>query len=113
VSRANGSRGQDKGDFSANGQRSEQNNYIMDGVDNNVNVVDFFNAASYIVRPPPDALAEFKIQTGAYSSQFGHPAGAVVNASSKSGPTSSTAAYGSIFATTPSMCVSSWTAAAP
>lgn len=85
VAPANGSRGQGKGDFSANGQRSEQNNYIMDGVDNNVNVVDFFNAASYIVRPPPDALAEFKVQTGAYSSEFGHSAGAVVNASIKSG----------------------------
>jgi len=85
VAPANGSRGQGKGDFSANGQRSEQNNYIMDGVDNNVNVVDFFNAASYVVRPPPDALAEFKVQTGAYSSEFGHSAGAVVNASIKSG----------------------------
>ena len=59
--------------------------YIMDGVDNNVNVVDFFNGASYVVRPPPDALAEFKVQTGSYSSEFGHSAGAVVNASIKSG----------------------------
>ena len=85
VAPANGARGQGKGDFNANGQRAEQNNYIMDGVDNNVNVVDFFNGASYVVRPPPDALAEFKVQTGAYSSEFGHSAGAVVNASIKSG----------------------------
>ena len=85
VAPANGARGQGKGDFNANGQRAEQNNYIMDGVDNNVNVVDFFNGASYVVRPPPDALAEFKVQTGAYGSEFGHSAGAVVNASIKSG----------------------------
>jgi len=85
VAPANGARGQKGGDFNANGQRAEQNNYIMDGVDNNVNVVDFFNGASYVVRPPPDALAEFKVQTGAYSSEFGHSAGAVVNASIKSG----------------------------
>ncbi len=85
VAPASGSRGQKGGDFNANGQRAEQNNYIMDGVDNNVNVVDFFNGASYVVRPPPDALAEFKVQTGAYSSEFGHSAGAVVNASIKSG----------------------------
>ncbi len=85
VAPANGARGQGKGDFNANGQRAEQNNYIMDGVDNNVNVVDFFNGASYVVRPPPDALAEFKVQTGSYSSEFGHSAGAVVNASIKSG----------------------------
>ena len=81
VAPANGARGQKGGDFNANGQRAEQNNYIMDGVDNNVNVVDFFNGASYVVRPPPDALAEFKVQTGSYSSEFGHSAGAVVNAS--------------------------------
>jgi hypothetical protein len=85
VDPASGSRGQGKGDFNANGQRAEQNNFIMDGVDNNVNVVDFFNGASFVVRPPPDALAEFKVQTGAYSSEFGHSAGAVVNASIKSG----------------------------
>lgn len=80
-----GSRGLGTGDFSANGQRSEQNNFILDGVDNNINVVDFLNGASYGVRPPPDALAEFKIQTGDYSAEFGHSAGAVVNASIKSG----------------------------
>ncbi len=85
VAPSNGARGQGKGDFNANGQRAEQNNYIMDGVDNNVNVVDFFNGASYVVRPPPDALAEFKVQTGAYSSEFGHSAGAVINASIRSG----------------------------
>ncbi|HEY0759362.1 MAG TPA: TonB-dependent receptor [Acidisarcina sp.] len=85
VAPSNGARGQNGGDFNANGQRAEQNNYIMDGVDNNVNVVDFFNGASYVVRPPPDALAEFKVQTGSYSSEFGHSAGAVINASIKSG----------------------------
>jgi len=88
VAPSNGARGQKGGDFNANGQRAEQNNYIMDGVDNNVNVVDFFNGASYVVRPPPDALAEFKVQTGAYSAEFGHSAGAVVNASIKSGTNS-------------------------
>ena len=80
-----GSRGAGKGDFNANGQRAEQNNFILDGVDNNNNVVDFLNGASFIVRPPPDALAEFKVQTGAYSAEFGHSAGAVINASIKSG----------------------------
>lgn len=85
---ANGSRGQGAGDFSANGQRSEQNNFLLDGVDNNVNVVDFFNGASYSVKPPPEALAEFKVQTGAYSAEYGHSAGAVINTSVKSGTNS-------------------------
>ncbi|MGA9670761.1 MAG: TonB-dependent receptor [Terracidiphilus sp.] len=80
-----GSRGAGKGDFNANGQRAEQNNFILDGVDNNVNVVDFYNGASFVAQPPPDALAEFKVQTSDYSAEFGHSAGAVVNASLKSG----------------------------
>ena len=88
VAPGNGSRGSGKGDFSANGQRSEQNNFLLDGVDNNVNVVDFFNGASYNVKPPPEALAEFKVQTGAYSAEYGHSAGAVINVSVKSGTNS-------------------------
>jgi hypothetical protein len=83
---ANGTaRGGGTGDFSANGQRTTQNNFILDGVDNNVNVDDFQNGASYNVRPPPDALQEFNISTSNYSAEFGHSAGAVLNASIKSG----------------------------
>lgn len=80
-----GARGGGAGDFNANGQRAEENNFILDGVDNNANVVDFTNGASYVVNPPPDALAEFKVQTSDYSAEFGHAAGAVINASIKSG----------------------------
>src|SRR5579872_3793858 len=85
VTEAQGSRGQGRGDFNANGLRAEQNNFILDGVDNNSNQVDFLNGASYVVKPPPDALAEFKVQTGDYDAEFGHSAGAVVNAAIKSG----------------------------
>ena len=80
-----GSRGANKGDFSANGQRSEQNNFILDGVDNNANLVDFLNGASYVIKPPPDALQEFKVQTGDYTAELGHSAGAVLNVATKSG----------------------------
>ena len=79
------SRGTGKGDFNANGERAEENNFILDGVDNNASAVDLSNGASFVVRPPPDALAEFKIQTSDYSAEFGHSAGAVINASIKSG----------------------------
>lgn len=79
------SRGQGNGDFSANGQRPDQNDFILDGVDNNSSAIDFLNGASYVIKPPPDALAEFKLQTGSYSAELGHSAGAVVNASIKSG----------------------------
>jgi hypothetical protein len=82
---ADGSRGGGKGDFEANGQRAEENNFVLDGVDNNANVVDFYNGASFVVNPPPDALAEFKVQTSDYSAEFGHSSGAVINASIKAG----------------------------
>lgn len=80
-----GSRGANKGDFSANGQRSQQNNYILDGVDNNAVLVDIPNGASYVFKPVPDALQEFKVQTSNYNAELGRAAGAVVNMSIKSG----------------------------
>jgi hypothetical protein len=85
VAASNGSRGGGSGDFDANGQTPEQNNFILDGLDNNTSVVDYLNGASYTVRPPPDALAEFRLETSDYSAEFGHSAGAVLNASIKSG----------------------------
>jgi hypothetical protein len=88
VAQSNGSRGQGNGDFSANGLRAEQNNFILDGVDNNSNLMDFLNGATYVVKPPPDALAEFKVQTSNYTAELGHSAGAVLNASIKSGTNS-------------------------
>jgi hypothetical protein len=78
-------RGSGTGDFVANGQRAEQNNFILDGVDNNTNLVDFLNGSSYMIRPPPDALSEFSLQTSNFSAEFGHSAGAVLQANIKSG----------------------------
>lgn len=78
-------RGSGSGDFVANGQRAEQNNFILDGVDNNTNLVDFLNGSSYVMRPPPDALSEFSLQTSDFSAEFGHSAGAVLQANIKSG----------------------------
>jgi len=78
-------RGSGTGDFVANGQRAEQNNFILDGVDNNTNLVDFLNGSSFVMRPPPDALSEFNLRTSNYTAEFGHSAGAVLSASVKSG----------------------------
>lgn len=80
-----GTKGAGTGDFSANGQRGDQNNFLMDGIDNNANILDLMNGASYNVRPPPDALSEFKVETTDYSAEYGHSAGAAVNVSLKSG----------------------------
>src|SRR5690348_12851756 len=49
------------GSFAANGSRPAQNNYLLDGIDNNTNLVDFLNGTSYVVLPAVDAIQEFKI----------------------------------------------------
>jgi hypothetical protein len=71
--------------FSANGARSLDNNFLLDGIDNNSNLPDLLNEANYVVMPPPDALEEFKIETGNYDAEFGRATGAIVNATTKSG----------------------------
>jgi hypothetical protein len=71
--------------FAANGTRPAQNNYLLDGIDNNSNNVDFLSGAAYVLKPPVDAIGEFKIQTNAFSAEFGRAGGAVLNASLKSG----------------------------
>jgi Carboxypeptidase regulatory-like domain/TonB dependent receptor len=73
------------GSFAANGLRPAQNNYLLDGLDNNANLVDFLNGTAYAVRPPVDAIQEFKVETNNYSAESGRSAGAVLNATIKSG----------------------------
>jgi hypothetical protein len=73
------------GSFAANGSRPAQNNYLLDGIDNNADLVDFLNGTAYVVRPPVDAVGEFKIQTNNYSAELGRSAGATLNATVKSG----------------------------
>src|SRR6202167_735719 len=73
------------GAFTANGLTPAQNNYLLDGIDNNSNAVDFLNGTNYIVLPPLDAIAEFKVQTADFSAELGRSAGAVLNATVKSG----------------------------
>ena len=76
------------GAFSANGLRPAQNNYLLDGIDNNSNAVDFLNGTNFVILPPLDAIQEFKVQTADYSAELGRSAGAVLNATIKSGTNS-------------------------
>lgn len=73
------------GAFSSNGSRVSQNDFVLDGVDNNSNMQDFLNGATYAVRPPPEALEEVKIESSNYSAELGRSTGAAVNASIKAG----------------------------
>lgn len=73
------------GAFSANGERPAQNDYLLDGIDNNSNTIDYLNGTNFVVLPPVDAVQEFKVQTSNYSAQIGRAGGAVLNATIKSG----------------------------
>lgn len=66
--------------LAVNGLRPQNNNFLLDGIDNNeslVNTIVFF--------PPADAIDEFRVQTSVAPAQFGRAGGAVVVASLKSG----------------------------
>ena len=73
------------GAFAANGNRPAQNNYMLDGIDNNSDTVDFLNGTNYVVLPPVDAIQEFKVQTTDFSAEYGRSGAAVLNATIKSG----------------------------
>ncbi len=76
------------GAFAANGNRPAQNNYMLDGIDNNSDTVDFLNGTNFVVLPPVDAIQEFKVQTTDFSAEFGRSGAAVLNATIKSGTNS-------------------------
>lgn len=66
--------------MSANGQRARNNNFTIDGSDNNDIGVTI--PASPIV---PEAVAEFQVQTNPYNVEFGRNSGAQINVITKSG----------------------------
>jgi carboxypeptidase family protein/TonB-dependent receptor-like protein len=66
--------------FNVNGMRNQSNNFLLDGASNN----DTFNTG-FVMRPPPDAIQEFKIQTHSYNAELGRNAGSVVNVVTRGG----------------------------
>jgi hypothetical protein len=82
----NGARDSVGGGFSANGVRSNgQNNFLLNGVDNNVNVIDFLNQTAFVVGPSVEAIGEMRVLTNGYNAEYGRGAGGVVNVNLKSG----------------------------
>ena len=73
------------GAMNINGNRALQNNFLLDGADNNSNATSYRGERVDVIRPSVDAVAEFKLMTNNYSAQFGRSAGAVVNATIKNG----------------------------
>jgi hypothetical protein len=71
--------------FTVNGTSHTQNNFVLDGFDNNQGTTNMQSLSAQVVQPSPDAIGEFKVQTNSFSAEFGRSAGAVVNVSLKSG----------------------------
>ena len=66
--------------LAVNGLRPQNNNFTLDGIDNNetlVNTIVFF--------PPADAIDEFRVETSVAPAEIGRAGGAVISTSLKSG----------------------------
>jgi hypothetical protein len=68
------------GTLTVNGQRPTNNNFSLDGVDNNEPQFGTIG-----VFPNPDVIAEFKVSTSIPPAEVGRASGAVINVTTKSG----------------------------
>src|SRR5512146_2512690 len=73
------------GGINVNGVRSLQNNFILDGVDNNTISENVQELSTEVIRPSVDAVREFKIITDPYSAEYGRSPGAAIIVTTKSG----------------------------
>ena len=73
------------GGFSAGGQRTTDNDYLLNGFNNLTNDASMDEDEADIIKPSVDAVEEFKVQTNGYSAEFGRAGGGVVNLTLKSG----------------------------
>jgi outer membrane receptor protein involved in Fe transport len=71
--------------FNVNGMRSSQNNFVIDGVDNNAYGTSNQGFTNQVVQLSPDAVQEFRVETSSYSAEYGRAGGAIVNVSVRSG----------------------------
>lgn len=66
--------------LSVNGQRTQANNFLLDGVDNNESLVNTIQ-----IFPQADAVQEFRVQTSVAPAEFGRGGGGIINAVIRSG----------------------------
>src|SRR6185436_2798245 len=73
------------GGINVHGARALQNNFLLDGVDNNSISENVQELTTQVSRPSVDAIQEFKVVTSPYSAEYGRSPGAAVSVSTKSG----------------------------
>lgn len=71
------------GGFSVNGQRERNNNFLVDGIDNND--ADVPGIAGGAATPNIDATQEFRVLTSNFNAEFGRNTGAIINVATKNG----------------------------
>ncbi len=76
------------GGVSVHGNRSLQNNFLLDGVANNSFSTNVQELTTQLSRPSVDAIDEFKVVTSAYAAEYGWSPGAAIIVSTKSGSNS-------------------------
>ena len=93
LGRGNSGLSSTDGGFSSHGGATNDNNYQMNGAQVN-DLMAAGNFSGGVPIPNPDAIQEFKVQTGQYDASYGRNAGANVNLITKSG---TNAIHGTVF----------------
>ena len=73
------------GGVNVHGSRSLQNNFLLDGVDNNSISTNVQELTTQVSRPSIDAIEEFKVVTSPYAAEYGRAPGAAISVITKSG----------------------------
>ena len=72
--------GGNNGAFSGNGAQTQQNSFLINGVDSNDSSLN-----TVLLVPSPDAIGEFRMITNTLNPEFGRNSGSVINALIKNG----------------------------
>jgi hypothetical protein len=73
------------GGANVHGVRSLQNNFVLDGVDNNSISENVQELTTQVARPSVDSIQEFKVSTNPYSAENGRSPGALISVTTKGG----------------------------
>ena len=74
------------GGLAVNGSRDRNNNFLLDGVDNNdTSVPGFELQGGTAIAANPDSAQEFRVITNNFSAEFGRNTGAIIDVVTKSG----------------------------
>jgi hypothetical protein len=74
------------GGFTVNGSRERNNNFLLDGVDNNDTSVP--GIAGGVLSANPDSTEEFRVITNNFNAEYGRNTGAIIDVVTKSGTNS-------------------------